>query len=77
MNLGALESMVLAIRSQAAATVTQCDSLLHLIQGDEAETSTCKHKNRHNLTTMGQPEEWKCRDCGLHWKAGAPVEGNS
>lgn len=77
--IGAIENQLLAIRSQAASLVTQCDAALFMVQSAvvaEQAPSGCEHKNRLNMTTMGQPEQWKCRDCGLHYTA-ASLPGGS
>jgi transposase-like protein len=33
-----------------------------------ANDSVCKHENKLNLTTMGGPERWKCKDCGFEYE---------
>jgi transposase-like protein len=34
----------------------------------EKDKPQCDHRNVRNLTTMGGPEEWICKDCGEHYR---------
>lgn len=29
--------------------------------------NACEHRNRLNLTVMGGPDHWKCKDCGFEF----------
>lgn len=32
------------------------------------EPPQCDHRNIKNLTTMGGPDKWECRDCGYYYE---------
>jgi transposase-like protein len=32
-----------------------------------AETDACRHEHKLNLTVMGGPDHWKCKDCGFEF----------
>lgn len=56
--------------AQVWAMRAQCDATLAVL-GVPAEGETedeCEHPKdqRENLTTMGGPDEWRCRSCGHH-----------
>lgn len=62
-----------AVRNQINAIRTMLDVIEAEI-GKEPKLPTCDHKNIKNLTTMGSPDEWRCNDCGLHYKEGDELQ---
>jgi hypothetical protein len=57
MNQEALMNMLLSMRAQI-------DAALFLLQKDG---QGCEHKNLLNLSTMGGPEKWICKDCNFEY----------
>jgi len=66
MDKKALEAQLVAMRHQVMSMAASIEAALSLLDDEEK----CEHKNRINLTVMGGPEEWQCRDCGYHYKEG-------
>lgn len=56
-----------AALNQINAIRTMCDVLEQEIR-KEPDKSQCDHRDIRNLTTMGGPEEWICKNCNLHYK---------
>lgn len=62
MNKNALIKQLISLRASVEGIGTQIDAALSiLIEGMDE----CDHKNRLNLTVMGGPEQWQCKDCGF------------
>lgn len=59
-----------------AATLNQINAIRTMLDALETEIRKepdkpkCDHRNVRNLTTMGGPDEWVCKDCGFHYKEG-------
>lgn len=63
----ATESLIhtlIAMRAQLQALQQQVEAALSLL-ASSPEPGACPHFNRLNLTVMGGPTRWQCRDCGL------------
>lgn len=56
--------------NQINAIRTMLDALEIEVRKEPDPKKDCKHRNINNLTTMGGPDEWKCKDCGFHYKEG-------
>lgn len=59
-----------AAMNQIYAMRTMLDAMEQEIMKEPNPQKECEHRNINNLTTMGGPDEWKCKDCGLHYKEG-------
>lgn len=59
------------LKNMLYITQLMCDLSLSLVEEMEKENQEeeekCKHQNKINLTTMGGPEKWTCRDCGYEY----------
>jgi ubiquitin C-terminal hydrolase len=59
--------------AQVFALRAQCDATLAVlgVQVVDESPEECEHPidQRENLTTMGGPDEWRCRACGHHYSA--------
>lgn len=67
-NLAAARANVEAAESAQALAIT----ILSALEPDES--GECKHANRLDMATMGNPDRWRCTDCG-HVHDGASVSG--
>ncbi|MGF9711716.1 hypothetical protein [Paenibacillus naphthalenovorans] len=66
MDLRSILNQITAIR----VMLDNIEAEISKEQEQKSESSNCQHRNIKNLTTMGGPDEWICKDCGLHYKEG-------
>lgn len=64
----------IAVLNQIYAIRTMLDVLEQEIKKEPDPQKECDHRNVTNLTTMGGSDEWKCKDCGFHYKEGDEEE---
>lgn len=55
------------IRNQITAIRVMLDNIERELE-EAPQTQPCDHREIKNLTTMGGPEEWRCLQCGFHYK---------
>lgn len=67
-----LVSQLLAARAQIDATLTVLG-----VPFEDDDAAICAHpmESREVMTTMGGPEEWRCRACGFHSTTASQTEG--
>jgi len=61
-----IHAQLLSMRHQIAALAAQVEALLMQCESTE---NKCTHPNKIDMSTF-QGEEWKCPDCGYHYKEG-------
>jgi hypothetical protein len=79
LNKRAIVQQLQVMRSQLATLDAQIESVLFSLDEYEEEKSfECDHPEdrRLNLTTMGGPERWECKDCGYVYDESEVEEEN-
>lgn len=60
------------VKNMVYITQLMCDLTLSMLEEQEIEIKekeeVCQHKNKLNLTVMGGPEKWNCKDCGFEYE---------
>lgn len=73
MNKQLIVSQLETMRRQLAVLDAQIQSVFFSLDEEQVEANyECDHPDdrRLNLTTMGGPERWECKDCGFEYNEG-------
>lgn len=62
-----IHAQLLSMRHQIAALAAQVEALLMRFESEQS--GGCTHPNKIDMSTF-QGEEWRCPDCGYHYKEG-------